>query len=46
MKYRNIRTGAVIEINSVLSGKNWEAVKDRPPAASTRKLRKKKEAAE
>lgn len=27
MKYRNIKTGAVIDIDSVLKGANWEPVK-------------------
>ena len=27
MKYRNKRTGAVIEVSSVISGENWEQVK-------------------
>lgn len=26
MKYRNIKTGAVIDVNSVISGGNWQAV--------------------
>jgi len=43
MKYRNRRTGAVIEIQSMLRGGDWEAVETRPPAkkAGPRKSRKK-----
>lgn len=26
MKYKNTKTGAVIELNSILSGGDWEAV--------------------
>ncbi len=26
MKYKNIKTGAVIELNSILKGGDWEAV--------------------
>lgn len=46
MKYRNKKTGTVIEIRSVLSGENWEAVEKRPPITSMRKQRKAKGAAE
>lgn len=27
MKYRNIKTGVVIDVKSNISGKNWEPVK-------------------
>lgn len=45
MKYRNIKTGNVIEINSKLTGVDWEAVKDRPlKAPPAKKAVKKKDA--
>ena len=42
MKYRNIKTGAVIEIASELKGEDWkpvkaESVKDTPKSATIKK---------
>lgn len=42
MKYRNKKTGAVIEICSRLQGEDWEAVETQPPAKPPRKPAKKK----
>jgi hypothetical protein len=30
MRYRNVKTGAVIEIASELKGEDWEAIKPAP----------------
>lgn len=30
MKYRNVKTGAVIDIASELKGKDWEPIKEKP----------------
>lgn len=46
MKYRNLKTGAVIEAGSKLTGEDWEAVKEQPPTSPVRKPRKKKESTE
>ena len=35
MKYRNKRTGAVIDVESQISGKDWEKVEEAKPASST-----------
>ena len=32
MKYRNIKTGQVIDVLSSISGKNWEKVSGKAPA--------------
>lgn len=32
MKYRNIKTGQVIDVPSSISGKNWEKVSGKAPA--------------
>lgn len=32
MKYRNKKTGVIIDVPSVLSGKNWEEVSGKAPA--------------
>lgn len=47
MKYRNIKTGAVIEIASELKGEDWkpvkaESVKDTPKSAPIKKGKAKK----
>lgn len=44
MKYKNIKTGAVIELNSILSGGDWEAVttKDASPIDEAPKETKRK----
>lgn len=42
MKYRNKKTGAVIEIGSLLVGADWEAVEKQPPDKPTREPAKKK----
>lgn len=34
MKYRNTKTGNVIDIKGKLSGGDWEAVNGRPPKTS------------
>ena len=33
MKYRNTRTGAIIEVASVISGDDWEKVQEKKTAA-------------
>lgn len=48
MKYRNKRTGAVIEVNSKVSGENWEEVTEQgetaeKPSSSVRKKATRKE---
>lgn len=35
MKYRNKRTGAVIDVESQISGKDWEKVEEAKQASST-----------
>lgn len=46
MKYRNVKTGAVIEITSELKGEDWEPVTDKPvkddPKAAPKKGKAKK----
>lgn len=32
MKYRNIKTGQIIDVPSSISGKNWEKVSGKAPA--------------
>ena len=44
MKYKNIKTGAIIEVASVCSGENWVEVVEKPAkktTASTTKTTKK-----
>lgn len=37
MKYRNTKTGAVIDVNSKISGENWEEIKpNKKPDSSTK----------
>lgn len=31
MRYRNIKTGQIIDVPSSVSGKNWERVNDKAP---------------
>lgn len=40
-KYRHKRTGAVIEVNGILTGKDWEAVKAPQKAPAKEKAEKK-----
>ena len=42
MKYRNVKTGAVIDINSELKGKNWEPVTTEPVKTVPKKAPSKK----
>lgn len=43
MKYRNIKTGAIVEVNAVVSG-DWEPVEEKKPTPKkTTKAPKKKE---
>ena len=34
MKYRNIKTGAIIDVNAEVSGEDWEALNSSSPAIS------------
>lgn len=44
MKYRNIKTGAVIDVSSKISGENWEKVEEVKTVSSTtqKKTRRRK----
>ncbi|WP_154502537.1 hypothetical protein [Stecheria intestinalis] len=44
MKYRNIKSGNVIDIPSVLIDRDWEAVSDKQPLISSNVTEKKKKA--
>lgn len=46
MQYRNTKTGAIVEVNSVISGKGWEPVKAPAAAveAETKPAQRKKKA--
>jgi len=49
MKYRNKKTGAIINVNSVINGENWEKVETSSPSVDTEseeKPKKKKKAKE
>ena len=41
MKYKNIRTGAIIEVASVCSGNEWVAVVEEKPAKTQATAKKK-----
>lgn len=36
MKYKNKRTGAVIDVRSQISGRDWEKVEEEKSASSTK----------
>ena len=36
MKYKNTKTGSIVEVNSILAGV-WEEIKAQPPENKTRK---------
>ncbi|MDO4393585.1 MAG: hypothetical protein Q4C80_04155 [Bacillota bacterium] len=41
MRYKNIITGAIIEVASVCNGENWELIKDKPAKAAPKTKPKK-----
>lgn len=48
MKYRNKKTGAVVDVNSKISGKNWEKMEEgkesqTSPSPTRKRAAKKKE---